>query len=85
MQGMLLRLREPAIPCHAFGRSVAGFSDAVRDVWAARGVAWRRRSAQAGNRGVGPGGWFVAMGICAVRVLLPGADTPVGRGALALA
>ena len=26
-------------------------------------VAWRRRSAQAGNRGVGLDGWFVAMGI----------------------
>ena len=29
-------------------------------------VAWGRRSAQAGNRGVGLGGPFVAMGIWAV-------------------
>ena len=40
----------------------AGFSDAVRDVWVTRGVAWRRRSAQAGNRGFGLGG-SVVMGI----------------------
>jgi hypothetical protein len=40
-----------------------GFSDATRDVCVARIVAWRRRSAQAGNRGVGLGGSFVAMGI----------------------
>jgi len=31
------------------------FPDATRDVWVARIVAWRRRRAQAGNRGVGPG------------------------------
>jgi hypothetical protein len=40
-----------------------GFSDATRDVCVARIVAWRRRSAQAGNRGVGLAGSFVAMGI----------------------
>ncbi|MFT4916551.1 MAG: hypothetical protein ACI9C3_002422 [Yoonia sp.] len=36
----------------------AGFSDASRAVWVARKVAWRRRSAQAGNRGVGS--WWVS-------------------------
>ena len=40
-----------------------GFSDATRDVWVTRIVAWRRRSAQAGNRGVGLVGWSVVMGI----------------------
>jgi hypothetical protein len=45
-------------------------------------VAWRRRSAQAGNRGVGLGGSIVAMGICAMRVFSPGADRPVWRGTL---
>jgi hypothetical protein len=40
-----------------------GFSDATRGVWVARSVAWRRRSAQAGNRGVGLGGTAVSMGI----------------------
>ena len=44
----------------------AGFSDAMLVVWVARGVAWRRRSAQAGNRGVGLGGPVVVMGIWAV-------------------
>jgi len=44
----------------------SGFSDATRNVWVTRIVAWRRRSAQAGNRGVGLGGPFVAMGIWAV-------------------
>jgi len=47
----------------ANGGSGLGFSDATRDVCVARIVAWRRRSAQAGNRGVGLGGSFVAMGI----------------------
>ena len=45
-------------------------------------VAWRRRSTQAGNRGIGLGGSIVAMGICAMRVFSPGADRPVWRGAL---
>jgi hypothetical protein len=49
----------------------SGFSDATRDVCVTRIVAWRRRSAQAGNRGVGLGGLFVAMEIVVVRVLLP--------------
>ena len=44
-------------------REDVGFSDAVRDVWVTRIVAWRRRSSQAGNRGVGLGGPFVVMGI----------------------
>jgi hypothetical protein len=47
-----------------------GFSDATRNVWVTRIVAWRRRSAQAGNRGVGLGGCFIAMGIGVMRVLL---------------
>jgi hypothetical protein len=45
------------------GQLGVGFSDATRDVFVARIVAWRQRSAQAGNRGVGLGGSFVAMGI----------------------
>jgi len=67
-------------PCgiaqRTFGRDAAkvlkdvGFSDATRDVWVTRIVAWRRRSAQAGNRGVGLGGCFIAMGIGVMRVLL---------------
>jgi hypothetical protein len=40
-----------------------GFSDAGRGVCVTRNIAWRRRSVQAGNRGVGLGGSFVAMGI----------------------
>jgi hypothetical protein len=43
-----------------------GFSDAGRGVCVTQIVALRRRSAQAGNRGVGLGGLFVAMGILAV-------------------
>jgi hypothetical protein len=64
------------------GSSGVGFSDATREVWVTRNIAWRRRSAQAGNRGVGLGGSIVAMGICALRVFSPGADRPVWRGAL---
>uniref|UniRef100_UPI002B277084 hypothetical protein n=1 Tax=Leisingera sp. TaxID=1879318 RepID=UPI002B277084 len=37
------------------GRGAAGFSDATRGGRVARSIAWRRRSAQAGNRGVGIG------------------------------
>ena len=47
----------------ANGSKGVGFSDATRGVWVARSVAWRRRSAQAGNRGVGLGGTAVSMGI----------------------
>ena len=56
----------------------AGFTDALRDVWVARIVAWRRRSAQAGNRGVGLGGWVV-MGICRPGLAWGWSDTLVER------
>ena len=58
------------MPLAAKVRFDVGFSDATRDVWVTRIVAWRRRSAQAGNRGVGLGGCFIAMGIGVMRVLL---------------
>jgi hypothetical protein len=57
-----------------------GFSDATRAVWVTRIVAWRRRSAQAGNRGVGLGGSVMSMGICGVRVLWIRLDRLVARG-----
>ena len=52
-------------------RCGVGFSDAMRDVCVARIVAWGRRSAQAGNRGVGLGGCSISVEIVPVRVLLP--------------
>jgi hypothetical protein len=62
---------QPFAPASMKGCNGVGFSDATRDVCVTRIVAWRRRSAQAGNRGVGLGGLFVAMEIVVVRVLLP--------------
>ena len=62
--------------------SDVGFSDATRVVWVARIVAWRRRIAQAGNRGVGLGVSFVVMGIGVVRVFSPRSDRPVEWGRL---
>jgi len=58
-------------------RTGAGFSDALRDVRVTRGVGWRRRSAQAGNRGVGLGGLFVVMGIWAVGLPVIRSDRSV--------
>jgi hypothetical protein len=66
----------------ALSLCVAGFSDATRDVWMTRIVAWRLRIAQAGNRGVGLGGPFVAMGIWAVGLPRIRSDRPVDRGLL---
>ena len=65
-------------------RSGVGFSDATRDICVTRIFAWRRRSAQAGNRGVLLGGAFVAMGIWVVclsqiRPDRPDEGAPSGR------
>jgi hypothetical protein len=62
------------------GDEGVGFSDATRAVWVTRIVAWRRRSAQAGNRGVGLGGSVVSMGICRVWVLWIRLDRLVAQG-----
>lgn len=59
-----------------------GFLDTTRDVWVMRNVAWRRRSAKAGNHGVGLGGWFVAMGIRGQYLPRSQSDRSVGRGLL---
>ncbi|QCO55477.1 hypothetical protein EOK75_06740 [Pseudorhodobacter turbinis] len=61
-----------------------GFSDATRNICVTRIVAWRRRSAQAGNRGFALDGAFVAMGIWPVdlsRIRPDGPDegAPSGR------
>ena len=61
------------------GSSGVGFSDATRNVWVTRIVAWRWRIAQAGNRGVGLGGLFVAMGILAVCLRWIRTDRPFER------